>query len=89
MPFANFEGILGFSIPSIILVKAGYASHNQGNMLDHPAWLRMTLDCSRIVKEIAMVSGFLSEEGGRRRRCFVLESDKNKKDQKNLRSKLI
>ena len=33
-----------------------------------------------------MVSGFLSKEGGRR--CFILASDKNKEDQKNLRSKL-
>ena len=30
-----------------------------------------------------MVSGFLSKEGGRR--CFILASDKNKKEQKNLR----
>jgi len=29
---------------------------------------------------------FLSKEGGRR--CFILASDKNKKDQENLRSKL-
>ena len=40
-----------------------------------------------IAKEIAMVSGFLSKEGGRR--CFILASDKNKKEQKNLRSNLI
>ena len=33
-----------------------------------------------------MVSGFLSKEGGRR--CFILASDKNEKDHKNLRSKL-
>ena len=32
-----------------------------------------------------MVSGFFSKEGGRR--CFILASDKNKKDQENLRSK--
>ena len=64
VPFANFEGVLGFSITSIILVKAGYANHNQGNVLDYPAWLRMTLDCLRMAKEIAMVSGFFV--GGRR-----------------------
>ena len=40
-----------------------------------------------IAKEIAMVSGFLSKEGGRR--CFILASDQNKKEQKNLRSNLI
>ena len=51
-----------------------------------PAWLRMTLDCSKTAREIAMVSGFLSKEGGRR--CFILASDKNKKEQKNLRSNL-
>ena len=40
-----------------------------------------------IAKEIAMVSGFLSKEGGRR--FFILASDKNKKEQKNLLSNLI
>ena len=47
----------------------------------------MTLDCSRIAKEIAMVSRFFVEQ--RRRRCFILASDKNEKDHKNLRSKLM
>ena len=56
-----------------------------------PAWptktkLWMTLDCSRRVKEITMVSE-TSVAGGRH--CFILASDKNKKDQKNLRSKLV
>ena len=32
-----------------------------------------------------MMSGFFSKEEGRR--CFILASDKNKKDQENLRSK--
>ena len=41
----------------------------------------------RIGKEIGMQSGFLSKEGGRR--YFILASDKNKKDQKSLRSKLL
>ena len=58
------EGILGLSVPSIILVKARYASHNQGNMLDYPARLRVTLDCSVVAKEIAMESEFFV--GGRR-----------------------
>ena len=40
----------------------------------------MTLDCSRIAKEIAMFSGFFVREGGRH--WFILESDKNEKDQK-------
>ena len=52
-----------------------------------PAWpaktkLRMTLDCSRIAKEIAMMNGFLSRAGGRP--YFILARDKDKKDQKNL-----
>ena len=47
----------------------------------------MTLDCLRIGKEIGMKSGFLSKEG--ERRCFILASDKNKKDQKSLQSKLL
>ena len=34
-----------------------------------------------------MVSRFFVEE--RRRRCFILASDKNEKDHKNLRSKLM
>ena len=33
-----------------------------------------------------MVRGFLSKEGGRR--CFIIASDKNEKEQKNLRSNL-
>ena len=49
--------------------------------------LRMTLDCSRIAKEIAMMSGLFVE--GRGRHCFILEKDKNRKDQKNLRRKLV
>ena len=50
-----------------------------------PAWppMTMTLDCSRIAKEIAMVSGSFVEG------CFILASDKNQKDQKNLQSKLV
>ena len=49
-----------------------------------PAWpaktkLWMTLDCSRIVKEITMVGETSVEQG---RHCFILASDKNKKDQK-------
>ena len=77
---ANFEEILGFSVPSMIWVKAGLMQITMWRA--HPAWLRMTLDCSRIAKVMAMVSG------SRGRRCFILASDKNKKDQKNLRSRL-
>ena len=52
-----------------------------------PAWpaitkLRMTLDCSRIAKEIAMMSGIFVE--GRRQTFFILARDKNKKDQKRF-----
>ena len=58
-----------------------------------PAWpaktkLRMTLDCSSIAKEITMVNGiFVYREGGWH--FLILASDKNKKDQKNPRGKLV
>ena len=42
----------------------------------------MTLDCSKTAKELAMVSEILLREGGRH--CFILASDKNKKDQKKI-----
>ena len=56
-----------------------------------PAWpaktkLRMTLNCSRIAKEIAMMSEIFDE--GRRQTLLILARDKNKKDHKKLR-KLI
>ena len=66
----NFEGILSFSLPSNILLKAGLMQITMERVL--PAWLRMTLDCSRIAKEIAMVSGFLSKKGGRRLRSNLI-----------------
>ena len=52
----------------------------QSTRLDWPAKtnLRMTLDCSRIAKEIAMMRGLLSRA-----------RDKNKNDQKNLPRKLV
>ena len=40
---ANFEGILGFSVPSIILGKAGLMEITM--LRARPDWLRMTLDC--------------------------------------------
>ena len=49
----------------------------------------MTVDCSRIAKEIAMVSGFIVE--GRRQMLLLLflqVLNKNEKDHKNLQSKL-
>ena len=60
--FANLEGILGFSVPSFILVKAGLMKTTMQRA--RPASLRMILDCLRIAKEIVMVSGFFVE--GRR-----------------------
>ena len=56
---ANFEGILGFSVPSIILVKAGLMQITMQRA--RPAWLMMTIDCSRIAKKIAMVSEYFVE----------------------------
>ena len=50
------------------------------------AWLGMTLDFSKIAKEIAMVTGVFVE--GRRRSYFILAIDKSKEDHKNLRSKV-
>ena len=59
-----------------------------------PAWpakrkLRMTLNCSRITKEIAMMTGIfnLLKAGGRH--CLSFARDKNKKDHKKLRRKLV
>ena len=46
----------------------------------------MTLDCSRIAKEIVMASGFFVE--GRRQTLLILASDKNKEDEKKTQSKL-
>ena len=56
-----------------------------GVNVNHNVTCSLALECSRIAKEMAMVSGFFSKEGGRR--CFILASDKNKKDPENLRSK--
>ena len=50
-----------------------------------PSLAKNDFSCPRIVKEITMVSGFSVE--GVRRRYFILSSDKNEKDHKNLRSK--
>ena len=80
----NFEGILGFSVPSNILLKGGNASHNA---TCSPSLAENDSRLFKNSKEIAMVSGFLSKEGGRR--CFIRANDKNKKEQKNLRSNLI
>ena len=57
-----------------------------------PAWpaktkLRMTLNWSRIEKEITMMSGILARAGSRR--CFIPSRGKNKKDHKKLRRKLV
>ena len=51
---------MGFSVPSIILVGAELMQITMQST--RPAWpaktkLRMTPDCSRIAKEIAMMSG--------------------------------
>ena len=39
--FANLEGILGFSVPSIILVKAWLMQITIYNKRARPAWLRI------------------------------------------------
>ena len=50
--FANLEEILGFSVPSIILVKAGLMQITMQRA--RPAWLRMTLDCPRKESDVAL-----------------------------------
>ena len=80
---------MGFSVPSIIWVGAKLMQITMQRT--RPAWLaktklRMTLDCSKQRKSWQWVD-FLSRAGGRH--CFILARDKNKKDQKNLRGKLV
>ena len=60
----------------------------------HPAWsvkTKLKIAWLKIAHEYGRKSRwwgeFLSREGGRH--CFILASDKNKKDQKRLRSKLV
>ena len=58
-----------------------------------PAWpaktkLKMTLNCSRIAKDIAMMSGIFVE-GRRQILLNILARDKDKKGHKKLRRKLV
>ena len=62
------------------------AAHSPSSQLGPQKQKRITQDCSRIAKGIAMTSGILVESGGRH--CFILPRDNNKKNQKNLRRKL-
>ena len=76
----------GFSVPKIILVKAGLmpAIHNvtcSPSLAENDFRLLKNSEGNRDGEWI-----FFSKEGGRR--CFILASDKNEKDHKNLRSKL-
>ena len=59
-----------------------------------PAWTaktkpRKTQDCSRIAKEIAMMSGIFVKSRRQTLQCFILARDKKKKDQKNFQRKLV
>ena len=51
--------------------------------------LRMTLNCSIIAKEIAMMSGIFNSLRARGRHCFIPGRGKNKKDYRKLRRKLV
>ena len=79
---------LGFSVPSIIWV--GVELMQITMQRTRPAWpsktkLRMTPDCSRTAKDIAMMSRLFVEGSGK----TLLYSCENKKDRKNLRKKLV
>ena len=84
MCIANFKGILGFSVPSIILVKAGLIQITitcSPSLAENDSTLFKNSEGNRNGEQI-----FMSKEGDWR--CFILPSDQKKKDQKNLRSKL-
>ena len=73
---------MGFSVPSIIRVKAGLT---QITMVT--CWPSLAENDSRLRRKGRKSRwrvDFLSKEGDRR--CFILASDKNEKDQKNLRN---
>ena len=59
--FAYFEEILGFPVPSVISVGAGFMQVTM--QCAHPAWPAKTKQ--RMVKEIEMVTGIFDE--GRRK----------------------
>ena len=80
----------GFSVLSIIWV--GVELMQITTQRTRPAWpaktkLRMTLNCWRIAKKSRWWVEFLLRAGGTH--CFLLASDKYKKDHKKLRRKLI
>ena len=91
--FANFERIFGFPAPSIIWVGAGLMQIT--TQLARPgsqakSKLRMTLECSRTAKEIAMVSGiFVLRRSQTSLYNLASGVDIRKKDQKNRRIKLV
>ena len=81
---------MGFSVASIVLV--GVELMQITKQRTHPAWpaktkFTMTLNCSRIAKEIAMTSGIFVE--GRKQTLLYSCKRQNKKDHKKLRRKLV
>ena len=84
--FANFEGILGFSVLSIIWVGEGGLNSNHNVWTRPPSSARKKKNWEWRRKWRWWVE-FWSSEGGRH--CFIRASDKNKKDQRSLRSKLV
>ena len=85
--FINFKGVLGFLCSVNHFSEGGVNQiHNVTCSPSLAEILRMTLDPSRIAREIAIVSEFFCR---RKEALQTLASNKNKKDHKNLRSKLL
>ena len=60
--FANFEGILGFSVSPIILLGRGYANNNATRSCDsYETMKNRTENDSKISKKIAIESGIFVE----------------------------
>ena len=73
---------MGFSVPSIIRVKAGLTQITM--VTCSPSLAENDSRLRRKGRKSRWRVDFLSKEGDRR--CFILASDKNEKDQKNLRN---
>ena len=79
---------MGFSVPSIIWVGAEFMQITMQRT--RPAWPaktkpRMTLDCARIAKEIAMMSGlFVESRGQTLLYSWKKKKNKNRKDQNKV-----
>ena len=92
--FANFEGILGFSVPSVIWVGAGKCK-SQRNALAHASFAlkNKTENGSRLIENSKGNLGgewnFCRGEGDRLFFTLASKVDICKKDQKHVRAKLV